>query len=117
LEKRNAISETQLQEPLFEAADITGQGTTQRPVRVLLGSNTANGNSLSSPEGTVEANSAFHLVVEHFDPATQLQVWRTYFLENNLRDNWEVKMVEQQAEDSFLVTKKHVISRTANPHF
>lgn len=116
LEKRRALSEAQLQEPLFEAADITGQGVTQRPVRVLLGARTASSES-SSREATVESTQAFHFVVEHFDPATQLQVWRTYFLEDNLREDWEVGLVEQQSEDSFLVTKKHVIVRRPNSHF
>jgi hypothetical protein len=52
---------------------------TQRPVKVLFGSRTASTDS-SSKEATVGATKAFHFVVEHFDPLTQLQVWRTYFL-------------------------------------
>jgi len=43
---------------------------------------------------TIESESAFHFIVEHFDPITQLQVWRTYFLENNLSETERVKLVE-----------------------
>jgi hypothetical protein len=38
-------------------------------------------------------------------------------LESNLRENWEVSLVEQDEKDSFLVTKKHVITCRPNPDF
>jgi hypothetical protein len=63
LHNRGSISEIQLQEPLFEAADITGQGATQRPVRVLFGGRTGLSEASSSKEVTAHSSSAFHFTV------------------------------------------------------
>ena len=115
MNNRKAITQLQLQEPLFQAADITGQGSTQRPVRVLFGSRTSSQQNATA--ATIQSESAFHFTVEHFDPITQLQIWRTYFLQNNLSENERVKLVEQTNEESFLVKKKYVIEREKNQLF
>lgn len=62
-EGRNAITEAQLQEPLFEAADIVGQGSTQRPVRVLLGKRTGQAEAVSSKEVSINSSGAYHFTV------------------------------------------------------
>lgn len=85
-------------------------------MRVLFGGRTSSSDN-SSKEASVKSENAFHFVVEHFDPATQLQVWRTYFLESNTRTNWDVRMIEEEAQGSFLTTKKYAINRTENPDF
>lgn len=62
-EGRKAITEAQLQEPLFEAADIVGQGSTQRPVRVLFGTRTGQAEAVSSKEVSIGSSQAYHFTV------------------------------------------------------
>jgi hypothetical protein len=61
-------------------------------VRVLFGGRTGCLEG-SSREATVQSTNAFHLIVEHFDPSTRLEIWRTYFLESNIKNNWDVRII------------------------
>lgn len=84
--ERQSITELQLQEPLFEAVDIQRQGGEEKPVRVLFGKRTGNAGT-SSEKTSIADEKAFHLVVEHIDPTSKLQIWRTYFLDLNIAEH------------------------------
>jgi hypothetical protein len=97
--ERKDISELKLQEPLFEAVDISNfegsKETKDSSVRVLFGNRTGGGSGLNSSDATIESTRAFHLTIEHIDPTTKLQIWRTYFVNLNLKANSSVEMVQQ----------------------
>lgn len=62
-----------------------GQNTSSKgSVRVLFGKRT--GLDTASGEFSISDTEAYHFTVEHYDPTTQLQVWRTYFLDLNTKN-------------------------------
>lgn len=115
-QQRSKITQLKLQEPLFQAADITKSENIGElsPIRVLFGPRTAGGQSSGE---SIENTKAFHFSVQHSDPITKLQIWRTYFLKLCTQQSTSVSLVQQQSEDSFLVTSKYVINYTKDPSF
>lgn len=91
--ERNKLTELKLQQPLFEAADISQEGEANQAVRVLFGKRTSNTQLASENVSAAETN-AYHLTIEHIDPTTKLQIWRTYFLDTNIKTKTTLQMIQ-----------------------
>lgn len=98
-EERSAISESKLQECLQEAVDSPIEGQVAcKASRVLYGVKTNNSkNVVSSSECTIANAKAFHMTIEHTDPSTLLQVWRTYFLNPSIKHQRVTLTIQEES--------------------
>lgn len=55
--------------------------------------------------------------MEHGDPITKLQVWRTYFLNSCTSKTGKLSLVHEEDKESFLVNSKYALSSQDNPAF
>jgi hypothetical protein len=116
--QRPQITELKLQEPLFEAADIaTSENSSQNTLlsKVLFGNRTSS-KEKSSGE-TIESTKAHHFTLEHSDPITKLQIWRSYFLNTCTSEVGSISLEQEEDKDSFLVSSHFTITKKQNPAF
>jgi hypothetical protein len=79
---------------------------------VLFGGRTSS--KADSSAETIESTKAYHFTLEHGDPITRLQVWRTYFFNTCSSEIGTILRVEEEEKESFLTTNKYVFERKVN---